>query len=120
MSVLDFDANPVGHHGGIDMKPVCNRRGQTLRIARLQQNYVATDFVGERLGRAERDQIAFVQNRETVAALGLLHEVSGDDDGDALLIAKNSEILPEVVARARIEAGRRLVEQQNFWMMEQA
>jgi hypothetical protein len=46
--------------------------------------------------------------------------VSGDDDGDALLIAEDLEVLPKVAPGAGIEAGGGLVEEQNLRMVEQS
>ena len=70
--------------------------------------------------RAEGDELAFVQDGEAIAVLGLFHEMGGDEDGDAFLIAERLEILPEVAARAGVEAGGGLVEQQNRWGVNQA
>ncbi len=50
---------------------------------------------------------------------GFFHQVGGDDDGDAFLIAQDLEILPKVAPGAGIEAGGGLVEEQNFGMMKQ-
>ena len=79
----------------------------------LEQNHVAADFVLQFRGRAQRDQLALVQDGEAVAALGFFHQVSGHNDRDALLIAQNLQVLPEIAAGARIEPGRRLVQQQH-------
>ena len=69
--------------------------------------------------RTQGDQLAFVQDGEAVAALGFFHQVSGDDDRDAFLISEDLQVLPEIATGARIEAGRRLVQQQDRWMMQQ-
>src|SRR5208337_1569847 len=120
MSIFNFQADLIVHDGGIDVKLAADVAGQGLRVARFEQNDVAADFAGEGLGRAERYQVAFVQDGEAVAAFGLFHQVGGDDHGNALLIAEDLEILPKVAPRAGIEAGGRLVEQQNLGMMEQS
>src|SRR2546423_2876641 len=46
--------------------------------------------------------------------------MSGNDDRYLFLIAQDPEILPQVMPRTGIEASRRLIEQQNFRMMQQA
>lgn len=120
MSIFNFEADLVVHDGGIDLKLAANAVGQGLRVARFQQNDVAADLAGESLGRAERYQVAFVQNDEAVAAFGFLHQVGGDNDGDALLVAEDLEVLPKVAPGAGIEAGGGLVEEQNLGMVEQA
>ena len=120
MSVFNFEADLLIHHGGIDMKLVADAVGQRLRVARFEQNHVAADLAGQCLGRAQRYEIAFIQDRQPVATFGFFHQVRGDDDGDMLLIAEDLEILPKVAPGAGIETGGGLVEKQNFRMMEQA
>ena len=71
-------------------------------------------------GSAQRDHVAFGVNRQAIAALGLFHQVGGDQHGDVFFVAQNLQVLPEVATRARIEAGGRLVEQQNRRMMQQS
>ena len=90
-----------------------------MRVARFEQNDVAADLAGQCLGRAQRHQIAFIQNGEPVAAFGFFHQVGGDDDGDVLLIAEDLQVLPKIAPGAGIEAGGGLVEQQNLGMMKQ-
>ena len=46
--------------------------------------------------------------------------MSGDEDGDVLLIAQHREVLPEVAPGAGIEAGGGFVEQQDAGMMQQS
>ena len=96
------------------------RVSQRLRVARFEQNHIAADFAGQGLRRAQRHQISFVQNGEPIAAFGFFHQMSRDDDRDALLIAKNLKILPKIAAGAGIEPGSRLVKQQNLGMMQQS
>jgi hypothetical protein len=90
-----------------------------LRVARFEQDDVAADLAGQCLGRAERHQVAFIQDGQPVAAFGFFHQVGGHDDGDALLIAQDLQVLPKIAPGARIEAGGGLVEQQNLGMMKQ-
>src|ERR1035437_3043596 len=120
MSVFNFEADVVVDNRGIDVELRVNAIGQSLRVACFQENYVAADLAGQGLGRAQRYQTAFVQDGEAVAAFGFFHQVSGNDDRDALLIAEDLEVLPKVAPGAGIEAGRGLVEEQNLMMVEQA
>jgi hypothetical protein len=46
--------------------------------------------------------------------------VSGDNDGDAFLIAEDLEILPKIVSGAGIEASGWFVEEQNLGMMKES
>src|SRR5580658_820806 len=120
MSVFNFEPDVFVHDSGVDLKLIANTFGQRLRITRFEQNYVAADLASQSFRSAERYQIPFIQNSKTIAAFGLFHQVSSDDDRDALLIAENRQILPEVAPGAGIESGCRLVEQQYSRMMEQA
>ena len=71
-------------------------------------------------GSSQRHELSFVEDGEAVAALGLFHQVRGHDHRDLFLVAQDLEILPQVAARAGIEAGGGLVEQQNGGMVEQS
>src|SRR5271169_1654639 len=44
MSIFDFQANMLLHDRGVDMKFVANLIGESLRVARLQENDVAADL----------------------------------------------------------------------------
>ena len=46
--------------------------------------------------------------------------MSGHDDGDALLIAQLLQVLPQIAARAGIEAGGRFIEQQDAGPVHQS
>ena len=120
VSVFDFEANLVVHDGGIDLKFCANAVGERLRILSLQQNYVASDLPRQGVGRAECHQVALVQDSEPVASFRLLHQVRRDNHRDVFLIAQNLQVLPKVAAGAGIEAGRGLIQQQDFGMVEQA
>ncbi len=120
MSIFNFQADLIVHHGGIDMKLAANAVCECLRLACFEQNNVASDFAREDLRRPEGDKVTFIQNGEAVAAFGFFHQVSSDDDGDPLLIAQDLKILPKVVPGSGIKAGSGFVEEQDFGMMEQA
>src|SRR5271166_4186823 len=120
MSVFDFEADVVVHDGGVDLKPQANAVGEGLRVARFEQNDVAADLAGQRFRSAQGHQVPLVQNGKTIAAFRFFHQVSGNDDGDAFLIAKDLQVLPKIAPRAGIEAGGGLVEKQNLGMMKQA
>src|SRR5258708_6072831 len=69
MSIFNFEADPVVHDGGIEVKGIADAVGQSLRITRFEQNNVAANLTGERLGRSQRHQVAFVHFGELDAAL---------------------------------------------------
>ena len=68
--------------------------------------------------RVEGDDFAFVQQRDPVAALGFVQVRRADENRDALLQELREE-LPELAARHRIDAGRRLVEQDHARLVDQ-
>ena len=86
----------------------------------VEQDHVAANLALQLRRRAQADQVAVAQDGQAVAFFGLFHQVRGHDDGDALLVAQNLQVLPEVAARAGIEAGGGLIEQQNLGTMEQS
>src|SRR6185437_8819483 len=45
--------------------------------------------------------------------------MSGDEDGDAVLVAEDAKVVPEIDTCSGIEAGRRLVEQQDRGRMDE-
>jgi hypothetical protein len=65
------------------------------------------------LGRVERHDAPVVDDRDPVAELvGLLHVVRGEEHGPAV-VAQLEDALAEVARRLRVEAHRRLVEEQQ-------
>ena len=63
--------------------------------------------------RALRQHAAGVQDRHAVAVFGFLHEMRGDDHGDALL-GERGDPLPEFAPGERIGAAGGLVEKQDL------
>ena len=95
--------------------------GQRSGVVRgIQQNHVAADFALQLRRRSQRDQVSFIHDGQPIAALGFFHQVRGYEHGDVLFVAQNLQILPQVAARAGIEAGGRFVEQQDAGMMQQS
>ena len=75
---------------------------------------------GDQLGRrAQGDHLAVIDDRHPVAQpLGLVHVVRRQQDGPALG-AEAADDVPELPARLRVEAGRRLVEEQQLRVADQ-
>ncbi len=94
---------------------LCERLG----LVRFQQNHIAADFALQLCRSAQRDYAAVGVNRQAIAALGFFHQVRGHQNGHALFVTQNLQILPKVAACAGIEAGCRLVEQEHGRMMQQ-
>src|SRR5260221_6531469 len=68
--------------------------------------------------RAWSQNAAGVHDRNLIAIFRLFHEVSGDDRGDALL-RERGDPPPEFAAGKRIGAAGRLVEKQDFPLVQQ-
>ena len=54
-----------------------------------------------------------MHQRDAVAALGLVHEMGREEDGDAVVAREVDQRAPEGVARDRVDARGRLVEDQH-------
>ena len=71
------------------------------------------------LRRALGEQLAEGDISDLVAALGLVHVVGRDQHGDAFG-SQPVNLVPEFAARLRIDAGGRLVEQQQARLRQDA
>ncbi len=89
------------------------------RPARLKAHHIAADRFLQLNGPAQRHQLARTEDREPVAVLGFFHQVRGHQHRHAVLVAQRAQVLPQVDARARIEPGGGLVEQQHRRRMDQ-
>ena len=78
--------------------------------SRLAQPRAFDEFVG----RSHRENAPGIHQRDAVAAGGLVHEMRRDEDGHAVVAREIREQLPELVARQRIDARGRLVEDQDL------
>ena len=81
---------------------------------------VAADEPFEDGRRVEGLDFAVVDDGDAIAVLGLFHVVGGHENGDADLVAQPADVAPHGVARLRVEAGRRFVEEQDGRVMQQA
>ena len=70
----------------------------------------AAALLDELLGRADGEHPASMHQRNTIAALGLVHEVGREEDGDAIVAGEIDQRAPESVPRNRIDARGGLVE----------
>ena len=70
--------------------------------------------------RAGADDLAVVHRHQPVKALGLLHVGSGNQHAHARPAGTDTvDQFPELAARQRIDAGRRLVEDQQVGIVDQ-
>ncbi|CAM2150331.1 hypothetical protein PT2222_230055 [Paraburkholderia tropica] len=69
-------------------------------------------------GRVAHQHAARVHQRNAVAAPGLVHEVRGDEDRHLIFARERDQQAPEVVARDRIDARGRFVEDQQLGLVD--
>jgi hypothetical protein len=94
---------------GGDARP----RVDQMRDERLLQRRRPARFA-QRLGRALGQYMTLMHQRNAVAAPGLVHEVSGDEDRHPVAPRQLDQQRPEPVPRHRVHAGGRFVEDQDF------
>ncbi len=74
---------------------------------------------GHELGRGVAGQDGpGVHQGDAVAAQGLVHEVSGDEDRDALAAGEVDQELPELVAGDGVDTGGGLIEQKHVGLVQ--
>ena len=72
----------------------------------------------DQLGRrARRQDLAGVHERDAVATQRLVHEVRGEKDRHPVVAGEIDQVFPEPVAGDRIDARRRLVQDQHLGAM---
>src|ERR1700740_3517211 len=74
----------------------------------------------ELVGRALRDDLAVIYDREAITeTFGLVHVVRGQQHGPAAAL-EFADDAPKLTAATRIQAGRRLVKEKNSWISHQS
>ncbi len=115
-----------GHRGWL-IRLVGSRRlaGRGGRAA-LRFDEVADEGLFKGFGAALLDQsgghvavehLARMHHRHAVAALCLVHEVGGNEDRHPVAPRQLDEQSPERIARHRVDAGSRFVQNQQFWLV---
>ena len=79
---------------------------------------IAAALLDEIERRADRQHLARVHERDAVTALGLVHEMRREKDGDAVVAGEIDQRAPERVARDRIDAGSRFVENEDSGLVQ--
>src|SRR3974390_1179737 len=67
-------------------------------------------FRHELSGRSLRQHLALMHHRHAIATFGLIHEMSGEKDGDAVFPGEPNEQFPESVSGDRVNARGGFVE----------
>ena len=92
------------------------------RVQELRFDDVGSRHAGLQRGRRiERHQLAVIDDGDAVAqAVGFVHVVRGDQDGERAAVLDLGQHLPDGDARDGIEAGGRLVEEEDLRAVHQA
>src|SRR3989454_1395534 len=90
------------------------------RLARLQLDEVRFDSGLEGRGRARRDDLAVIDDRDLLAErVRLLDVVAREQDGDSEFLVHAGDEVPKHPPRVRIEADRRFVHEHDLRLMQQ-
>ena len=75
------------------------------------------DAAAQLLRRVEGDQLPLGQQRDPVAVLRLGDVLGGDQQGPAL-VAHGAQLVPDGAPQQRVDAGRRLVDEQDLGVVD--
>src|SRR5262245_30434328 len=90
-----------------------------MRAGELQLDVASGDAALELLGAALGDDPALVEDRDPIGEMiRLVQVLRGEEDRDAAR-GETADDLPYVAAGARVEAGGRLVEEDQVWVADQ-
>ena len=93
--------------------------GRRVAVGVHRDDRVGPDRLLQLLGRAERQDLAPIHDPDAIAQLvGLLHVVRRQHDGLAAGVQARDD-LPQADPALRVEAGRRLVEEQDGGVVQQ-
>ena len=89
------------------------------RLGEVQRHLLLAELLHELVLALDQDQLALVDHAHAIGhLLGLLDVVRGQDDGHAL-VAELAHQRPHVAAELDVDAGRRLVEEQDVRLVRQ-
>ena len=90
---------------------ICSARSSSSVVT--SGDGVVADRRLQRVGRVDRNDLALVDDRDAIATLGFVHVVRGEEHRRLLALAQLVDVVPDVHAGLRVEADRRLVEEQH-------
>src|SRR5437773_10611081 len=93
---------------------------QSRSVGRVDEHVFLDEIPLDVVGCSERHDFALVDDADAVGLLGLLEIVRGEEDRGAARPPNLGEVLPEGAARRDVKAGRRLVEEQDLRIMQEA
>ena len=93
---------------------------QAVAVGRVEHDRALEQLALHVVGRPDHRDPAVVDDAHAIRLLGLLEVVGGQEHGGAVLVADVAQVAPQPVAADRVEAGRRLVEEQDPGPVHQA
>src|SRR5438876_580765 len=89
-------------------------------IVGIDEHVILHQIALDVVGRAERDDATLVEDANPVGLLGLLEVVRGQEDRGAARAADLAQVLPERAAAVLVESGRRLVQEEDRGIVQEA
>src|SRR5436190_991041 len=93
---------------------------QSGSVSRVDEHVFLDEILLDVVGCSERHDLALVDDADAVGLFGLLEIVRREEDRGAARPPNLGEVLPEGAARRDVKAGRRLVEEQDLRVMQEA
>ena len=97
---------------------LAQREQRAIAVARANREQRPVERRGDRRRRVDREQASALNQRDAVAAVGFVHVRRRDEDRQPAAF-EPAEQIPELAARHRVDAGRRLVEKQDLGTMHE-
>src|SRR3954463_2637482 len=113
-TLRDGDGHLPLVHAGLPADPLPDPGDGEFVVVGAQGDPVGADAGLQRLGGVLDDDLAVVHDRDPVAVLGLVHVVRGDEDGDLGALAEVVQVVPDRRTGLRVQADRRLVEEEHL------
>ena len=95
-------------------------RGEIVQVAGPNGDHIAAQALAQRFRGVERCRLSAIQKKESIAAVGIFHQVCCDQNAQALLAARPLEVAPEVQAGTRVQAGSGFIEQDERGTVHQS
>ena len=97
------------------------RNGSRCGVGQLEDEAVAAQLALELVGSPGCDDASVVDDGEPIGeVVGLVEVVRRQQDGHPLGARHPGDLRPHLGASLRVEAGRRLVEEEDHWAVDQA
>src|ERR1017187_519081 len=109
--VSPFDAHAAIQYLRHEVEPFADLLSQWLQLAGLHRNHVAANLLLQLPWRVEGDELAAIENRNPAAPIRFLHQVRGQQNRHAVIVAQSFQVIRQLTPHPRIESCARLVQQ---------